>query len=84
MDVETTLVGVEARATLGWICPRCHSVHAPFVSTCPTCDASKHPRVQAWLLKSVKDTLAAVPSDSSDVTINKHNLQRLVDAASPK
>jgi hypothetical protein len=53
-DVEIEVKSFELRVQLGWVCPKCQSVHAPFVAGCSHCDANKYPRVQPWLLTAVK------------------------------
>lgn len=82
MDATVALTNeqleMKAQVPTGWMCPVCKSVHAPFISTCSHCDAAKHPKVQAWLLNSLKERLSQ--REHTNFILKRGELEKLVDA----
>lgn len=76
--VNLTNENLELKAQTGWMCPKCKTVHAPFISVCSHCDAAKNPRIQAWLLNSLKERLAV--RESTTFLLSRNELERLVTA----
>jgi uncharacterized OB-fold protein len=82
-DANVPVIGLEARAHIGWVCPKCGSSHAPFIASCPVCDASRFPKVQAWLLREVREELDRA-ENAKEATFTTNHVRALHEAARAK
>lgn len=81
MDVPVQ--GLEAKTHIGWECPKCRTVHAPFITSCSTCTADNYPRIPQHLLNDLRDRIKANPN-FTDFVLKRATLEKLIVGCSPR